>query len=40
MWRCIVQNNLDEILFMFRKIDSGETPIDSQRWKLLRKDYR
>lgn len=33
-------NDLDEILSMIKKIDCGEIIIDSDRWKLLKQDYR
>ena len=33
-------NDIDEVLDMIRKIDSGEKKIDSDRWRLLRKELR
>lgn len=33
-------NNVEEITDMLKKIDSGEKEIDSDRWRLLRKEYR
>ena len=35
-----IYNNLDEIISMLLKIDSGEKKIDSDRWRLLRKECR
>jgi hypothetical protein len=35
-----VYNNLDEILDVLKKIDSGVKEIDSDRWKLLLPKYR
>lgn len=35
-----IYNSMDEILQMLKSIDSGEQQIDSERWRLLRKDYR
>ncbi len=35
-----IYNNTQEILTMIRKIDSSEKVIDSDRWKLLRVEYR
>lgn len=33
-------NSVDEIIQMLKKIDSGEKTIDSERWRLLRKEFR
>jgi hypothetical protein len=35
-----IYNNVDEILETLRQIDSGEKELDSNRWRLLRKEYR
>ena len=35
-----IYNSVDEILDMLYAIDSGSKPIDSDRWRLLRKEYR
>lgn len=35
-----IYNNTDEIVAMLRKIDSGEKVADSNRWKLLKPEYR
>lgn len=35
-----IYNNLDEVLEMIKKIDSGEKPIDAEEWKLLLPSYR
>lgn len=35
-----IYNNIDEVLDMIKKIDSGEKSIDSDRWRLLRKELR
>ena len=35
-----IYNSVDEILDMIKKIDSGEKDIDSDRWRLLRKELR
>ncbi len=35
-----IYNSVDEILGMLKKIHSGEKEIDSDRWRLLRKDLR
>ena len=35
-----IYNNLDEIVEMLYAIDNGSKPIDSDRWRLLRKEYR
>jgi hypothetical protein len=35
-----IYNNVEEILEMLWKIDSGEKEIDSDRWKLLRHEFR
>jgi hypothetical protein len=35
-----IYNNIDDILNMLIKIDTGEKEIDSDRWRLLRKEYR
>jgi len=35
-----IYNSLDEILNMLYAIDNGKKQIDSDRWRLLRKEYR
>lgn len=35
-----IYNSTDEIVAMLRKIDSGEKVMDSNRWKLLKPEYR
>lgn len=35
-----IYDSLEDALSMILKIDSGEVPIDSTRWRLLRKEYR
>ena len=35
-----IYNSLDEIIEMLYAIDSGNKPIDSDRWRLLRKEFR
>ena len=35
-----VYNSLDEVLQMLYAIDNGIKPIDSDRWRLLKKEYR
>ena len=35
-----IYNNIDEVLDMIKKIDSGDKKIDSDRWRLLRKELR
>jgi nucleoside 2-deoxyribosyltransferase len=35
-----IYNNTSEIIRTLQKIDSGEKEIDSDRWRLLRKEYR
>ena len=35
-----IYDNIDDILNMLHRIDSGEKEIDSDRWRLLRKEYR
>ena len=35
-----IYNSVDEILDMLYAIDSGSKPIDSDRWRLLRKEFR
>lgn len=35
-----IYNNVDEIIDMIKKIDSGEKPIDSDRWRLLKPEHR
>jgi hypothetical protein len=35
-----IYNSLDEIIKMLYSIDSGTKNIDSDRWRLLRKEYR
>ena len=35
-----IYNSLDEIVEMLYAIDSGNKPIDSDRWRLLRKEFR
>ena len=35
-----IYDSVDEVLDMIKKIDSGEKKIDSDRWRLLRKELR
>jgi hypothetical protein len=35
-----IYNNVEEIVEMLYAIDSGSKPIDSDRWRLLRKEFR
>ena len=35
-----IYNNVDEIINMLHAIDDGNKPIDSDRWRLLRKEFR
>lgn len=35
-----IYNNIDEILSVIKKIDSGEKSIDYDRWRLLKPEYR
>lgn len=35
-----VYNNINEAIDVLKQIDSGEKEIDSDRWRLLRKEYR
>jgi len=35
-----IYNSIDEIIEMIYAIDDGNKPIDSDRWRLLRKEYR
>ena len=35
-----IYNSLDEVVEMLYAIDSGDKDIDSDRWRLLRKEYR
>jgi len=35
-----IYNSVDEILDMLHAIDAGSKPIDSDRWRLLRKEFR
>jgi nucleoside 2-deoxyribosyltransferase len=35
-----IYNNVDEAFEVIRQINSGEKPIDNDRWKLLRLEYR
>ena len=35
-----IYNSIDEIVEMLFAIDSGNKPIDSDRWRLLRKEFR
>tara|TARA_Y100000310_G_scaffold333205_1_gene410282 strand:- start:621 stop:1115 length:495 start_codon:yes stop_codon:yes gene_type:complete len=35
-----IYNSLDEVVEMLYAIDSGDKEIDSDRWRLLRKEYR
>ena len=35
-----IYNSLDEVVEMLYAIDNGIKPIDSDRWRLLRKEYR
>ena len=35
-----IYNSIDEVIEMIYAIDDGNKPIDSDRWRLLRKEYR
>jgi nucleoside 2-deoxyribosyltransferase len=35
-----IYNSIEEVIDMINSIDSGEKPIDSDRWRLLKKEYR
>ena len=35
-----IYNNLDEVIEMLYAIDNRSKPIDSDRWRLLKKEYR
>lgn len=35
-----IYNNVEDIIPTIKKIDSGEKKIDSDRWKLLKEEYR
>jgi len=35
-----IYDSVEEIMEMIKQIDSGEKKIDSDRWRLLRKDLR
>ena len=35
-----IYNSIEELVDMLKKIDTGERRIDSDRWRLLRKDMR
>jgi hypothetical protein len=35
-----IYNNLDEVVNILTKIDSGEKEIDSDRWRLLKEEFR
>ncbi len=35
-----IYNNIDEVVEVLRKIDSGEKPMDSDRWRIMKKEYR
>ena len=35
-----IYNSLDELVDMLKAIDDGTKPIDSDRWRLLRKEFR
>ena len=35
-----IYNNLSEIISTVKRIDSGSIDLDSERWKLLKKEYR
>ncbi len=35
-----IYDSIDDVMNMLIKIDSGEKEIDSDRWRLLRKEYR
>ena len=35
-----IYNSLDEVIEMLYAIDNEDKPIDSDRWRLLRKEYR
>ena len=35
-----IYNNIEEIIEMLHAIDCGSKPIDSDRWRLLRKEFR
>ena len=34
-----IYNSVEEIVDMLKRIDSGEKPLDNERWKLLRSEY-
>lgn len=35
-----IYNSIEEVINMINSIDSGDKPIDSDRWRLLKKEYR
>lgn len=35
-----IYNSTEEVIDMINSIDSGDKPIDSDRWRLLKKEYR
>lgn len=35
-----IYNTIDEVIEMLHAIDNGNKPIDSDRWRLLRKEFR
>lgn len=35
-----IYNSIEEVIDMINSIDSGDKPIDSDRWRLLKKEYR
>ncbi len=35
-----IYNNVEEVVETLKRIDSGEKELDSDRWRLLRKEYR
>jgi len=35
-----IYNNVGEIVSVLERIDSGEKPMDSKRWKLLKEEFR
>ena len=35
-----IYDSIEEVVDMVKKIDSGEKKIDSDRWRLLRKELR
>lgn len=35
-----IYSNIDEVMNVIKRIDSGEQPMDNGRWRLLKKEYR